>query len=80
MKTWGEKMTAEERLRALQESKFSDPQALALLQVSTEVVQSKSELYNKANERADMLTVRAPASGIVIPPPNKPDQKGASRS
>ncbi len=56
MKTWGELRTAQERLRALEESKFQDSQALALLQVSTEVVQSKSELYSKANERADLLT------------------------
>ncbi len=67
MKTWGEKQQAEERLRALTESQFSDPQALALKQVSMEVVQSKTDLYNKANERADMLTVCAPVSGQSFP-------------
>ena len=78
MKTWGELKTAQERLRALEESKFQDSQALSLLQVSTEVVQSKTDLYNKANERAEMLTVRSPVTGTIIPPPNKPEQKGAN--
>ncbi len=79
-KTWGELSTANAKLEALTESQFDDPQALALLQVSKEVAQSKSDLYRKAEERAGMLTVRAPVSGTIIPPPNKPEQKGAAEA
>lgn len=77
VKTEGDLLQAEARLEALQLSQSYDPQALALLQVNHEVVASRRQLAEKANERAKMLVVQSPADGVVIQPPSKPDQKGA---
>lgn len=78
VKSLGDLLQAEARLEALQGSQFNDPQALALLQVNQEVVASRRQLAEKANERAKMLVVKSPSEGIVIQPPSKPEQKGAS--
>jgi putative peptide zinc metalloprotease protein len=78
VKSQGELMQAEERLEALKGSQFGDPQALALIQVNHEVVQSRRALLEKANQRAQMLVVHSPVSGSIIQPPSKPEQKGAN--
>ena len=78
VKTRGDLLQAEERFRALDSSQLQDPQALALLEVNREVVASRRELAAKADQRAELLTVRSPVGGTIIQPPSKPDQKGAS--
>ena len=75
VKSQGELLQAEARFEALSDSQFSDPQALALLDVNNEIVESRRQLAAKANQRAEMLIVRSPAAGTVIQPPSKPEQK-----
>lgn len=79
VKSQGDLMEAEKRLDTLEGSvSAGDPQALALIQVNHEVVQSRRSLLEKANQRAEMLQVRSPVSGTIIQPPGKPEQKGAN--
>lgn len=78
VKSQGELLQAQERLSVLEGSLSQDPQALSLIQVNYEVVQSRRALVEKANQRAEMLVVRSPAAGVIIQPPGKPEQKGTS--
>ncbi len=68
----GELDMAQLRFENFKKQQHDDPQALSQLQMVGELVNSKTQLLARAQERVNMLTVRAAANGIVMPPPPKP--------
>ena len=68
----GEYEMARLRLENAKQQQHDDPQALSQLQMVNELVNSKLHLLEKAQERVNMLTVRATGTGTVLPPPAKP--------
>lgn len=71
----GELDMAKLRYENVKQQQHDDPQALGQLQMVGELVNSKTQLLAKAQERVNMLTVRATKDGIVMPPPAKPGPK-----
>lgn len=78
-KMLGEYEMALLRYETVKEQKFKDPQALGQLEMVAELVKSKALLLAKANERVDMLTVRAAGDGVIMPAPPKPAPKASEK-
>ncbi len=75
----GEYEMAMLRYETIKQQQHDDPQARGQLEMVAELVNSKALLLNKANERLEMLTVRATGDGIVLPPPAKPAPKASEK-
>ena len=71
----GEYEMAKLRYETVKQQQHQDPQALGQLEMVAELVNSKALLLNKAQERVDMLTVRASGDGTILPAPAKPAPK-----
>jgi len=71
----GEFEMAKLRYENVKQQQHDDPQALSQLQMVAELVNSKAHLLAKAEERVNMLTVRATGTGMILAPPAKPAPK-----
>ncbi len=71
-----EEAVARIKLQKLQERIFSDRALAAQLETQREILDSILELKKKNQVEIDRLTIKAPVSGTVIPPPHRPEQEG----
>ena len=67
-----EETVARTQLEKLQQRVFGQKELAAELATRIEMLQSIAELKRKTEVEIDRLTVKAPVSGIVIPPPRRP--------
>ncbi len=73
----GEFEMAKLRYENVKQQQHDDPQALSQLQMVAELVNSKAHLMAKAQERVNMLTVRATGTGMILAPPAKPASRAS---
>ncbi|RMF45235.1 MAG: HlyD family efflux transporter periplasmic adaptor subunit [Planctomycetota bacterium] len=76
----GEYEIARRKLALLQDTMTFDREAAAQVDTQAKIVESKRAIVEKLEERLKMLQVRAPRSGVVLPPPVKPVPKQAQEA
>jgi putative peptide zinc metalloprotease protein len=68
----GERQRLESRLGSLQQRAFEDEQAAGEISEMEQMLASTDELLAARQQDERKLTITAPASGVVIPPPSTP--------
>ena len=71
----GEHDVATVRLASLESMRRADSNLAGEVETQKKVLASVSQLRAKAQDEFDELVIKAPVPGVVIPPPNKPDDK-----
>ncbi|QDV88651.1 hemolysin D [Stieleria magnilauensis] len=69
-----EEAVATVQLQKLADRVFSDRSLAAQLETQQEILDSITELKKKTQVEIDRLTITAPISGVVIPPPRRPER------
>lgn len=72
----GRQREAEAKLRNLSLRSREDDALKAQFETQQELIQSLDKLQRKTQEEIERLVVVAKRPGIVLPPPDKPDEKG----
>ena len=70
-RAFGELKVAETRYRETWKQAPNDPQARSQLESLLESVNSKAAILTKVEERIELLTIKAPDKGTLIPAPDK---------
>ncbi len=70
-----EEAVARIKLQKLEQRIFSDRALAAQLETQREILDSILELKKKNQVEIDRLTIKAPVSGVVIPPPRRPAEE-----
>ncbi|QDT57697.1 Putative peptide zinc metalloprotease protein YydH [Stieleria bergensis] len=70
-----EEKMARSQLEKLKQRIFTDPALAAELETQGEIIESIEHRKALLQEEADRLKIKAPISGTVIPPPNRPAPK-----
>ncbi len=73
----GEWKQANKRLANMEMRSNRDPSVSSQLQPQIRRISSLTQLLKKTEDEIERLTIRAPRSGIVLPPPEKPQQERA---
>ncbi|QEG40131.1 hemolysin D [Roseimaritima ulvae] len=74
----GEWEQAKKRLENLRLQSRRDPSLASRLQTQTRLISSLAQMLRKTEEEIERLTIHAPRSGIVLPPPDKPQRDTSS--
>nr|WP_145119122.1 biotin/lipoyl-binding protein [Rosistilla oblonga] len=69
-----EERIADVRLASLSRLKRYDSSLSGQTTTQKKMLDSVTELRRKAQEEIDQLQIKAPISGVIIPPPDKPDE------
>ncbi|MEM6471348.1 MAG: HlyD family efflux transporter periplasmic adaptor subunit [Planctomycetota bacterium] len=69
-----EEAVARQRLANLNKQTFTDRSLAAQLKTLKENLDAILELKKRTMEEVDRLTIKAPISGVVIPPPKRPER------
>ncbi len=69
---------AQLHFQILADQQHGDSKARSQFDVAAQIVNGKARMLEKANQRVEMLTVRATSDGVIIPPPSKPEPKQAA--
>jgi putative peptide zinc metalloprotease protein len=70
---------AEQVVKNLEGQRYSDPAALSQIETAQEVRDSAYQQYLEKKREYDRLTIAAPASGTIIPPPGRDDKAAAAQ-
>jgi putative peptide zinc metalloprotease protein len=71
----GEYRKADKTLEGLRRVVTTDAMFFGQIPAATELLASAKELHQNKQEEYEMLTIRAPRDGQILPPPNKPAPK-----
>ena len=75
----GRRQEAIQQVQGLLAQRFRDPTALDQLRVAEELRDAVESQYAEKKQQFDRLTLKAPASGTVIPPPARLDKAAAAQ-
>ena len=75
----GKYRAAQEALEVLRDQGFNDPAAIDQLDVAREIRDSAKKQWEEMKGENEKLTILAPASGTIIPPPAKSDKISATQ-
>jgi putative peptide zinc metalloprotease protein len=75
----GKYKEAEEACAVLEDSRYNDPGAVDQLDVAREVRESAKKQWEEKRKEFEKLTIVAPASGTIIPPPARVDKMSQSQ-
>jgi putative peptide zinc metalloprotease protein len=75
----GKYKEAEEACAVLEDSRYNDPGAVDQLDVAREVRDSAKKQWEEKKKEFEKLTIVAPASGTIIPPPARVDKMSQSQ-
>jgi len=75
----GKYREAEEAVHVLQDQRYNDPSAVDQLDVAREVRDSAKKQWDEKKKEFEKLTIIAPATGTIIPPPSRIDKMSQSQ-
>jgi putative peptide zinc metalloprotease protein len=74
----GKYREAEEAVHVLEDQRYNDPGAVDQLDVAREVRDSAKKQWEEKKKEFEKLTIVAPATGTIIPPPSRIDKMSQS--